>query len=144
MTDDISIDRSGPELSACDCDTPLLVNDIDLGVLPSLRTGLAEGDPEPDRGEAGEHRPDRRPDGRPRAREPAAAGAGPAAGTRWRCGADISAGTPASRWDLGHVDPEYQRFYGARHPEHSGCNRATVTHLKNEMERLRREGGGCG
>jgi hypothetical protein len=48
--------------------------------------------------------------------------------TCWRCGGAIPAG---SAWDLGHVD-EAGRAQGfpARHPEHVGCNRATLTHAK--------------
>ena len=62
----------------------------------------------------------------------------------WRCGNPIPANTPRSKWDLGHVDPEYRRFWGLRHPEHSGCNRATVTHLKQRLERERQRPRGGG
>ena len=44
----------------------------------------------------------------------------------WRCGKAIA---PGAKWDLGHIDDGGPR-HGDRHPEHRGCNRATVTHLK--------------
>jgi hypothetical protein len=48
--------------------------------------------------------------------------------TCWRCGGAVPAG---SAWDLGHVDEEGRRQgFPARHPEHIGCNRATLTHAK--------------
>ena len=48
----------------------------------------------------------------------------------WRCGRLIP---PGAKWDLGHMDQ------GGRHPEHSSCNRATVTQLKQKLADL---GGG--
>lgn len=49
----------------------------------------------------------------------------------WRCGDPID---PSARWDLGHVDEDGRaRGYSTRHPEHIGCNRATVTHLKQKL-----------
>ena len=49
----------------------------------------------------------------------------------WRCGKPIGA---TERWVLGHVDEDGQaRGYPLRHPEHMGCNRATVTHLKQKL-----------
>jgi hypothetical protein len=50
----------------------------------------------------------------------------------WRCGNPIH---PEARWDLGHVDEDgRRRGYPPRHPEHRGCNRATVSHLKQKLE----------
>ena len=49
----------------------------------------------------------------------------------WRCGNPIAAN---ARWDLGHVDEDgLARGFPTRHPEHRGCNRATVTHLKQKL-----------
>lgn len=46
----------------------------------------------------------------------------------WRCGESIPR---HARWDLGHVDEEGRRAgYPLRHPEHIGCNKATLTHAK--------------
>ena len=46
----------------------------------------------------------------------------------WRCGKPIN---PVSRWDLGHVDEVGRRQgFPDRHPEHMGCNRATLTHAR--------------
>jgi hypothetical protein len=46
----------------------------------------------------------------------------------WRCGGPIA---PNERWDLGHVDEEGRRAgLPLRHPEHIGCNRATLSHAK--------------
>lgn len=51
----------------------------------------------------------------------------------WRCGKLIP---PGSRFDLGHVDEDGRaRGFPARHPEHRACNRATVTHLKQKLQR---------
>lgn len=38
------------------------------------------------------------------------------------------------KWDLGHVDPELHGVFGDRHPEHRSCNRATVSHLKEQLK----------
>jgi hypothetical protein len=49
----------------------------------------------------------------------------------WRCGREIPAYAP---WDLGHVDGDgRRRGYPLRHPEHRSCNRATMTHLKEQL-----------
>jgi hypothetical protein len=65
----------------------------------------------------------------------------------WRCGDPIPA---YARWDLGNVDEDgRRRGFPLRHPEHrhsrdcsAGGNRATVTHLKQQLsERERRFGG---
>lgn len=49
----------------------------------------------------------------------------------WRCGKPIG---PTERWDLGHVDEDgLARGFPTRHPEHRGCNRATVTILKQKL-----------
>jgi hypothetical protein len=49
----------------------------------------------------------------------------------WRCGKPIPS---TAGWDLGHVDEDgLARGFGTRHPEHRGCNRATVTHLKQRL-----------
>jgi hypothetical protein len=45
-----------------------------------------------------------------------------------RCGNPILPGEP---WDLGHVDCDPTRYAG---PEHAGCNRAVVTHLKQQLQ----------
>jgi hypothetical protein len=53
----------------------------------------------------------------------------------WRCGGAIA---PNERWDLGHVDEEGRRAgYPLRHPEHVGCNRATLTHAKRASGRAK-------
>jgi hypothetical protein len=44
----------------------------------------------------------------------------------WRCGNQIT-----GKWDLGHV-PSGQGVSG-RWPEHTWCNRATMTHLKERL-----------
>lgn len=36
-------------------------------------------------------------------------------------------------WDLGHVDAELRDVFGTRWPEHPACNRATVSHLKEQL-----------
>jgi hypothetical protein len=52
----------------------------------------------------------------------------------WRCGKPIPPGTA---WDLGHVDdPEARRVLPDRHPEHVGCNRATLPRM---LEKARGE-----
>ena len=43
----------------------------------------------------------------------------------WRCGRLIP---PGAKWDLGHL-PNGR----GRHPEHIPCNRATMTHLKQQL-----------
>ena len=49
----------------------------------------------------------------------------------WRCGDPID---PDARWDMGHVDEDGRaRGFPPRHPEHRGCNRATVTILKQKL-----------
>jgi hypothetical protein len=45
----------------------------------------------------------------------------------WRCAQFI---VPGQRWDLGHVDGDPSRYAG---PEHSSCNRRTVSHLKQRL-----------
>jgi hypothetical protein len=42
----------------------------------------------------------------------------------WRCGKLIP---PGSKFDLGHLPN------GDRYPEHVACNRATMTHLKQQL-----------
>ena len=49
----------------------------------------------------------------------------------WRCGRPIA---PGAKWDLGHID-DGGPGHGGRHPEHRGCNRATVTNLKARQAR---------
>jgi hypothetical protein len=40
-------------------------------------------------------------------------------------------------WDLGHVEgAEEVAKFGKYWPEHPGCNRATVTHLKEKLREL--------
>jgi hypothetical protein len=49
----------------------------------------------------------------------------------WRCGELID---PSDGWDLGHVDEDGRnRGFPTRHPEHRGCNRATITILKQKL-----------
>ena len=49
----------------------------------------------------------------------------------WRYGKPIGA---TERWDLSHVDEDgLARGFPTQHPEHRGCNRATVTHLKQRL-----------
>ena len=58
----------------------------------------------------------------------------------WRCGKPI-----IGQWDLGHVDEAgHGRGWGVegRWPEHPGCNRATMTHLKERLAAAERAARG--
>jgi hypothetical protein len=56
----------------------------------------------------------------------------------WRCGRPID---PNGRWDLGHVG-DNTAVGGERWPEHTWCNRQTMTHLKQRLAKTERAARG--
>ena len=60
----------------------------------------------------------------------------------WRCGEPIT-----GPWDLGHVEEglgvwlDFKGHMG-RWPEHTRCNRQTMTHMKQRLAALEREARG--